>query len=565
MKKNFVKSFFAHRKDRITPLVNALDHIIQSRLFFWAVILIPLGVVIKGALDPTKAYVMYEGALWNFNYITNLDYTAYDPTFHLYDALKKIAWWESRIDGGQCRLLTGLFQLIDIKLRALLFHYIPPIPNFSFSWFLTLLYIPTVIYNYLVRFYRCQPSHGALILAIYFLSPAVVGTVWQDYHPGKTLALSFLVSIIYFASTLEQKLKSNTGLPNLDYIKLGLLIFISLFTDVYSFLSILLLPVFLPSLYWVAPRKWKTSAILKANMMIASVGSLYLVCVKWILPRLFLVLGEKLNYMNGVDNSGIRSTPLGYLLDPQFYAAYLLHIYWFVSGSLGLRQLVFPIYLEHHETFQPHSMTFHHYFPAYFVITLFYLLFGTLAFYYFKKIVKPGNSTRHFSKALLSVLLSIFWVQFVHRFFGPYHPWLTYFYGNIFIFSFLLAMGSVLSSLSHSKVRSIWATLILLSLLPHMYGTSELLNSLHRQLRIHDTRRINLSYELLSHTWSKAKFGDRANLQRQCKIDHKITEAMKSLTQNYNSDSSYSTLTLVATRPEFVECYLLSSFLEESP
>ncbi len=536
----------------------------ESRILTWLLLLLPMAFVTWMACDPKKGYVMHEGALWTFNYLTNADYTAFKLDTTWAEDLKKIAWWESRIDGGQFRLLTALFQLLDAKLITHFQFYTPLVPNFSFSWILSLLVIPGIIFQTIRHQIGGKSVHAGLATACYLVSPAVIGSVWQNYHPGKVLALTFFSSTVLLTMQIETRYSKGLTVPHLHFVFLSMLLFFGMFTDGYAFISFISLPLLAPKLsLWQFFSRRDERPDIRLIVSAVSAGLLYLCFVYVLLPPLFQSLEEPVSFMHGLNTSGGVVTPRLELLSLKFYETFLLHCYWFVTGTLGLLDGVFPIFLRNYKTFQPKMMEFDRSLTSLTTLIAFALVLTGLMKWLLSRTIQQ-NVRGKLAKMVLLTGATVMWIQYIHSFLGPYHPWLTYFYGCIFILPFCLSIGAGLARISEMKSKKIEAAsiLLLIGLLPSMYQTSSNLNGDHRKNRIGNMELTNRVYSDFSFDWRSAKSNPKYFQSGNCKIETYVSNAMRTLTRNDLAGSSYPLLTAAAVEPVFVSRYLLSSFCQ---
>src|SRR3990170_7637823 len=236
---------------------NSLDNpqgagegLLWKRIAAFLLVAVAVLVVLNDAYDIKNGWMHPEGVLWSAIYLSDSNYEKIGLfSFHPEEIIK-IFWWEKHIDLGLIRLAVPIFQLIDAKFRVWLFQYIPPNPAVSLSWLFTLFLNPLLLFRFLRRHINLGVIGSAAITVFYLASPATVAHTFLNYHPGRTLAIFFILLSFHFCMILNERAAkelNNKSQRNI-FILLGTTLVLSLFSDPLVFIVFLLIPLFFPKL-----------------------------------------------------------------------------------------------------------------------------------------------------------------------------------------------------------------------------------------------------------------------------------------------------------------------------
>ena len=170
------------------------------------------------------------------------------------------------VEQGHPRLsrpLSNILNLVNAKFRGWLWHFIPPHPSFSLSWFLSFLLVPLLLF----RFFRNMGYHETIALGgvgLYLASVGFLGPLIMLFHSGKSMVNIFSVMTLFLASSLyakmqrEKPLKKSGKVRRLvgSYFVLYIVAFLTFFWDETGlFLFVMLFVLFAPTLFFSVRSK----------------------------------------------------------------------------------------------------------------------------------------------------------------------------------------------------------------------------------------------------------------------------------------------------------------------
>jgi len=224
-------------------------YLLWKRVIAFLLIATAILIILRDAYNIKNGWMHPEAVVWTAKYLLNDISENIGLSFHPGE-ITKIFWWIRNIDWQMARIDVPLFQLIDAKFRVWLFQYIPPNPAVSLSWLFTLFLNPLLLFRFLRRHINLGVIGSAAITVFYLASPATVAHTFLNYHPGRTLAIFFILLSFHFCMILNERAAkelNNKSQRNI-FILLGTTLVLSLFSDPLVFIVFLLIPLFFPKL-----------------------------------------------------------------------------------------------------------------------------------------------------------------------------------------------------------------------------------------------------------------------------------------------------------------------------
>src|SRR3990170_1223593 len=516
---------------------NSLDNpqgagegLLWKRIAAFLLVAVAVLVVLNDAYDIKNGWMHPEGVLWSAIYLSDSNYEKIGLfSFHPEEIIK-IFWWEKHIDLGLIRLAVPIFQLIDAKFRVWLFQYIPPNPAVSLSWLFTLFFIPLLLFRFLRRHIKLGVIGSAVVTVSFLASPATVGCTFQYYHPGKMLAVFFMLLILNITMMLDDLNVSQDGKHNKKFgvsILFGVTLFLALFADQLIYVVFLLLPILFPKLFYeqlisLTRKKFGTETIYNIWILYAFVVIGYILFFFYIIPQITEWAGYpyKSIYSEGEALGGKFPRININLLTLKFYTTIFVNMYWFVIGNIGLWKYL-PLYVDGLLTFGWYNLIINY--TSVLVFSLFnigLLVFCFIIYRYFSK-------NRRIIIAIIALYATMGWISFIHSFADVYHPWGNYFYGSIFSVTFAILLAAILSSFAGCK--KIYAIIILFILTSSFftYSQAKEINQLWKYSRYPEID-IDAFYHVYKKEWYAVKNG-KALESHLCEIDPELRSYFKGL------------------------------------
>lgn len=236
-------------------LQDSVDHSLWKRIAAFFLISAVALMVLNDAYNIKNGWIHPETVVWSVKYLMDDTHEKIGLSFNIFEELKRVFWWEqfidSDVDGGQTRLLTAAFGLIDIKFRTWLFQYLPPHPAISLSWIFTLFLIPLLLFRFLRMYIKLGVIGSAVVTVSFLASPATGSLTFFNFHHGKMLSVFFIVltlNICIWLNDLSSFSKNQNNKKIGILILLGISLFLSLYSDSLVFVMFLLIPLFFPRL-----------------------------------------------------------------------------------------------------------------------------------------------------------------------------------------------------------------------------------------------------------------------------------------------------------------------------
>jgi len=199
------------------------------------------------------------------------------------------------------RLMSSLFDVIDTHFRNWFNSNIFPHPSISVTWLFSLFLSPVYLYRGL-RLVRCEKDIAIYCLAVYFSLPGVLSLVVMGFRPGKSIALFFIIYIMYLMLKISETSGNvrNREIPALTLAEFHVVavLAVALFADEIAVFA--LAPVLLMHHY----RCLKSVALPILATLVVVIYSLF---TRFILPAIhswagFPVTCEGLHCLNGQYN-----------------------------------------------------------------------------------------------------------------------------------------------------------------------------------------------------------------------------------------------------------------------
>lgn len=485
---------------------------------------IAIGIILNDAYKIKYGWIHPETAVWSVKYLSDSNYEKVGLSFSL-EEFKKIFWWVRFVDWESKRLLTALFQLIDVKFRTWLFQYIPPNPAVSLSWLFGLFFIPLLLFRFLRRYIKLEVIGSAIVTVYFLVSPATVGYTFQNLHPGKMLAVFFMLLILNISMTFDDLSVSQDSRNNKKLgvsILFGIILFLALFTDQLIFVIFLLLPIFFPKLFYD-----HFISLTKKEFEINNIWILYAFVVIGYILSMFSVISkisEMVGYPHNFLPAGAMESKillLSRLFRLDLYSNIFVNMYWFVIGNVGLWKYL-PLYVDGLKTFGFYTLIINYASVATFSLFNIILLTSCFTFYRF------FSKNRHIIAAIISLYVTMGWISIIHSFGDIYHPWSNYFYGSIFSVAFAILLAAMLTSFAGHKKIYVIIILIILTSSFFTYSQTKEINQMWKYSRYVEIDDIDTVYRDLKKQWYAIKNG-KALESNICEIDAELQSYFKGL------------------------------------
>jgi len=498
-------------------------------------------VVFNDARKLDNAWVHPEISLCHFHFLSDAHLERIQLSFHP-EELKKIFWWESIFDGCQNRIFTGIYDLYNIKFRSLLFKWFPPHPAVSFSWLITLLLIPALLYNFIRKKFQIDVLGHAVIVAYYLLSLTTVGNTFQLFHPSKILiSLSFIVLLNCFAN-IDKAKEGSFKRKWLLLIFSSFVLYVNFFIDPYQYAILFIIPVFFPHLFFdIKPSislvtiwnlKDKSSVIVYAGA-----AACFLLTVFVFLPLIFKNAGYHYGFMSTLqdqmkEDSSLKM-PLWYLFRWKYYLAVLINFYWFIVSNVGLRQIV-PLFAADFQSFVPLDWATMFNPKNALFFSMFHLVFWGSIFL----IRSKDPSCKNIIRYVLVLYIITAWVTLVHSHQHFLVPYATYVYGSVFTLFMAIFLGFIFSAL-RSKKKVYWYVMLLVLIgACANYGEAKKLNARLKTVWLTKPSVADERYKTYAKLWNKLKGGELALNHEAFAIHPAIKQSV--LNVGIGQDAAYS-------------------------
>jgi len=511
--------------------INKLKSIASGRDFFTlcksalAILLIGIavGIILNDAYKIKYGWMHPETAVWSVKYLSDSKYEKIGLSFSP-EELKKTFWWVQKIDWESKRVLSALFQLIDIKFRTWLFQYIPPNPSVSLSWLFGLFFIPLLLFRFLRRYIKLGVISSAVVTVSFLASPATVGYTFQNLHHGKPLAVFFMLLILNITMMFDDLNVSQDGKHNKKFgvsILFGVTLFLALFTDPLIYAVFLLLPIFFPKLFYchlisLTKKQFGMEKICNVWTLYIFVVIGYILSVFYIIPHIAEWAGYPIRPYSAGGALGGQFPRIGRLFNLKLF----VNMYWFVIGNVGLWKYL-PLYVDGLMTFGRYTLIINYASVATFSLFNIILVASCIIIYRF------FSQNRPILAAIIALYATMGWISFIHSFADVYHPWGNYFYGSIFSVTFAILLATILASFArHKKIYVIIMIVILISSF-FTYSQSKEINKLWKYSRYPEID-IDAFYHVYKKEWYAVKNG-KALESHLCEIDPELRSYFKGL------------------------------------
>ena len=243
-------------------------------------------------------------------------------------------------DRPRFRWVSYLFQIINIKSRIWLFHYIPPHASLSLTWIFTFILSPIFLFKLTYRL-TSQQIIAWICVLLYLLSPGQISLGVVLFHPGKPLSQFFFILCFYIALKLHRSLKENKSFSKKEtqsYYFLLVLLFFSFLTDEVCWFLFPAIPLFFPRIFLTPKKGIPTFLSYCLPVMIL------LVLVTFVAPPLVERLGfRSFDFWNYLDpEQMVKSYGLKDVADLFFLNCYYLLSTHMVPFYEGYAKTFFP-------------------------------------------------------------------------------------------------------------------------------------------------------------------------------------------------------------------------------
>ncbi|TAN40165.1 MAG: XRE family transcriptional regulator [Nitrospirae bacterium] len=463
-----------------------------------------------------------EGLIYSAQYLSDTSFDHFGLDFHLTEA-GKIFWWEQHVDMGQGRILTALFQLIDIKFRAWLFRHMPPHPAVSMGWFVGMICSTALLYNFTKKYLILGAPAAAAITSLFLLSPASAGYTFQYLHPGKMLAVFFLLVVLNLVLLLRGIGSGSAGEGRkglLLWIVLGLTLFFSLFTDPLVFITFLLIPVFFPEMFRVCFKGGNRSGGQVYAVYLAVIVC-YAAAVFLLIPYLSRLAGYEYGFLAAVKEAK-GNNPFMNIVNPWFYYGVMMNTYWFVTGNIGLRGYL-PLYISEDRlySFDPSHYAVEASLGTLAPLVIVHLVLIALSVADFKY-----SDKRYILKSVLALYITTGWITLIHSFQNVLLPWSTYYYGSVFSVVFVMLIGALLRTLRGRRGLSYAAVAVVLIASFSAYGDAKEINRAWKYSRYPEVD-IDGFYRSFRDHWHEIKKNPERFDKTICMVDKGVSFAFQ--------------------------------------
>ncbi len=201
--------------------------------------------------------------------------------------------WDSRgMDGDmRPRFLSYLTAIWTIKLRVILWDFVPPHPSFSLTWLFSLILAPWLLYRFLRSELACR-SAAMLGVGLYMISAGYLSSATMLFHPGKPLASVAIILTLYMSMRAERHIKAGLWPIETPRFSKPMLLFlvcvlpIMLLTDETALFSLAIIPVW--NYRFFTPRRFDWPGIRPCllNAMLYSIPLLLYLSIAFIVAPL---------------------------------------------------------------------------------------------------------------------------------------------------------------------------------------------------------------------------------------------------------------------------------------
>jgi len=549
---------------------------IIKKIFAYLLVSIAIFIVFRDAYDIENGWVHPEMIFYHIKFLTNSTFEKIELSFNMQE-LKKVFWWEEVFDGGQNRLLTGLFALFDVKFRPWLFQYIAPNPAVSASWLFTLFLTPLLLYNFIRRHIKLGIFGSTAITVLFIGSPTTVGNTFELFHPSKILVVFFYVLLLNMFMVVNNMVLSsdkNSAKQISFFVVTAMVLFLSLFTDPYIYAIFVLIPLFFPKIFIVPTRVrylvsyYRNNFFVKARItgfrrifgdLINCFGSSrlktyaiygsamlsFFLSVFLVLPHLANFAGFKYEFMQVFRHQIDSGAPAPYLhfLNWHYYIAILINVYWFIVANIGLRDCL-PISIANLSELDPGQW----WALLNFKNAIFCSLLNVIcwAFYLFLK--NRYGLLKNLFVMIIALYLVTAWITLVHGHHAFLVPYSTFIYGSPFTVVFALFLATVLYSFR--KNRKVYLILVIAVFTSAIFTYREA-KEINKVLKgkWYEKDHIDMVYKESRQFWNDIKRNDKVFDPKLLKIDEEVrnnylktkyphdkyyTEMWKELSKNEN-------------------------------
>src|SRR5688572_4280485 len=172
------------------------------------------------------------------------------------------------------RPLSSLVEIVDHAIRKRLWQTWTPPPTLSITYFFTLVLTPFLLYGVL-RALAVRPSVAYCGVALYFANPGVLSLLAIGFRPGKAMACTAIVAVLWWASRLEKVSLAKV-------VPLYLFLFLSLFFDEIALMAF-------PALLLLFPRVVFSSRAAAGTFFL--IPMVYAISVRRLLPAIHAAAG----------------------------------------------------------------------------------------------------------------------------------------------------------------------------------------------------------------------------------------------------------------------------------
>ena len=184
------------------------------------------------------------------------------------------------------RPLSNLIEVIDTKLRANCWNFIPPHPSLSLQWPFLFIGLPIFLFRFLKNI-GCQSTIALAGVCLYLTSPGFLSPICMLSHPGKNMVNFFSILALATISQLYRHAGETKNISIKDIPHFWRILISTLLWTIITFLSdetgLFLLPVLIIVTYPLI-RKLKEKIILCSSLFLLPV--LYFIIIKFLLPWL---------------------------------------------------------------------------------------------------------------------------------------------------------------------------------------------------------------------------------------------------------------------------------------
>src|SRR5688572_10480605 len=226
------------------------------------------------------------------------------------------------------RPLSSYLEIVDTKLRVLLWRVIPPHPSLSLTWLPLLVVSPWLFYK-LLRNLGISNATAALTTALYLGNPATLSLLAVDFRPAKALANCAIVACLYWASRIQKSRAQKTADRPRSAALLWIFMFGSFFLDETALLSYPAVVLFFPSVAFGR----RCDAIITGFLPIAT----FVAWFYWI-PRLTVLAGWPRPTLGQFDpvSSWMGMTAIRNVFQPRWFGDWAINLKIFLSDTFGL-------------------------------------------------------------------------------------------------------------------------------------------------------------------------------------------------------------------------------------